>query len=210
MRSPQECASWTWELESAGQDLGSVLATAARISSVFRDHGLLRPNRLAWGWFVFGEGQLRGSAQISLMGLELDSVTLAEEIQRYRPVGIPKAHARTVSLRGPGVWIDADGTERQEDTLVELIVHHDRTGVAADVSVHHDIWMPVDFAGVPHPAVYAANAPRLESALRAVEAELGVPAEPGEGTYFGIADGYGLAEPELDDNGRGPDLTDHL
>ncbi|MEU9148719.1 hypothetical protein [Streptomyces sp. NPDC048349] len=36
---------------------------------------------------------------------------------------------------------------------------------------------------------------------------LGVAAEPGEPTYYGRAEGYGLKAPDIID-GRGPDLTD--
>ena len=50
---------------------------------------------------------------------------------------------------------------------------------------------------------------RLASALKELDDLLGVPAEPEQPTYFGSADGYGVAEPEVID-GRGPDLTDQL
>ncbi|GAA0933536.1 hypothetical protein GCM10009549_57790 [Streptomyces thermoalcalitolerans] len=47
----------------------------------------------------------------------------------------------------------------------------------------------------------------MSAALRALEELLGTPAVPGDATYFGKAERYGPADPDLID-GRGPDLTD--
>jgi hypothetical protein len=55
--------------------------------------------------------------------------------------------------------------------------------------------------------VYEHNAPRLAAALRRLDDVLGVAAEPGEPTYFGVAEGYGIKAPDIID-GLGPDLTD--
>ncbi|MGF7236851.1 MAG: hypothetical protein ACQSGP_18090 [Frankia sp.] len=42
------------------------------------------------------------------------------------------------------------------------------------MSVYHDVWMPYDFTGHPHPDVHARNAPRLEAAPRDLDVLLGV------------------------------------
>ncbi|MDX2908665.1 hypothetical protein [Streptomyces griseiscabiei] len=60
-----------------------------------------------------------------------------------------------------------------------------------------------------HRLVELLNAPRLSAALRSLDTFLGVPAEPGDPTYFGSAEGHGIKRPDVID-GRGPDLTDLL
>lgn len=97
-----------------------------------------------------------------------------------------------ILVLGSGAWIDASGTGHNEYRLVELIVAPDEIGPLAELSVYHDVWARCDFRGEPHPAVHAHNAPRLASALRALDQLLGVAAEPGEPTYYGQAEGYGL------------------
>ncbi|GGU29420.1 hypothetical protein [Streptomyces lavendofoliae] len=84
------------------------------------------------------------------------------------------------------------------------------TGLAAELSVHHDIWGWYDFSGRPHPDVYRHNAPRLAAAIKELSSVLGLPPEPGEPTYFGSATPDGLATPDAYDDGMGPDLTSRL
>ncbi|MET8785910.1 hypothetical protein [Streptomyces sp. NPDC004589] len=49
MRAPQPCASWEWELDGfAPPGLESALMTAARMTVVLREHGLLEPSKLEW------------------------------------------------------------------------------------------------------------------------------------------------------------------
>ncbi|MFK8848147.1 hypothetical protein [Streptomyces sp. Ac-502] len=57
--------------------------------------------------------------------------------------------------------------------------------------------------------MHAHNAPRLAAALRGLESLLGIEAEPGEPTYFGTSEKYGIKGPDIID-GLGPDLTDLL
>ncbi|MEU9415837.1 hypothetical protein [Streptomyces sp. NPDC048272] len=90
---------------------------------------------------------------------------------------------------------------------MELIVAPDETDLWIELSVHHDVWGECDFRGEPHPAIQANNAPRLASALQELDRVLGVAAEPGEPTYYGRAEAYGLSAPDIID-GREPDLTD--
>ncbi|MEV6583308.1 hypothetical protein AB0M92_34755 [Streptomyces sp. NPDC051582] len=126
-----------------------------------------------------------------------------------RPAGHPAAEIGGILVHGSGVWLDGDAKSRSEYRLIELLVSPDAIGPSAELSVYHDVWGPCDFRGLPHPAVEARNAPRLTAALRDIEALLGIGAEPGEATYFGRAEGYGLKAPDLVD-GRGPDLTDSM
>ncbi|WP_156910844.1 hypothetical protein [Nocardiopsis dassonvillei] len=51
------------------------------------------------------------------------------------------------------------------------------------------------FSGIPHPEVYEKNTPRLSSALRKIEDIMGVETEPGDATFFGISEKYGIKTP---------------
>ncbi|MFJ7946461.1 hypothetical protein ACIQ6K_22820 [Streptomyces sp. NPDC096354] len=101
------------------------------------------------------------------------------------------------------------GREHRERNLVTLAVSPDSRHLAAEVAVFHDIWGHFDFHGHPHPDVQKRNAPRLAAALQALDSLLGTTAEPGDATYFGRAEEYGIEMPDVI-NGRGPDLTDLL
>ncbi|MER7757689.1 pentapeptide repeat-containing protein [Kitasatospora sp. NPDC097643] len=210
MRAPRECASWTWDLEGVREaGLESVLAVAAQMSGVLRRHGLLVPGALEWTWFQVGKGGLGIHSRLSLVSRSLEEPALAEEMRACRPVGHPLAEMGAVTVFGDGEWIDAGGKRRREYRLVELMVSPGNLGPYAELSVHHDVWGECDFRGRPHPAVHASNAPRLAAVLQELDELLGVRAEPGEATYFGKAEGYGLEAPELID-GLGPDLTDGI
>ena len=124
-----------------------------------------------------------------------------------RPAGFAEAEAGDILVSGSGIWLDADGKPRHEHRLVALTVSPESLGLSAEVAVFHDIWGQFDYRGLPHPEIHQRNAPRLAAALQALDALLGVAAEPGEPTYFGTADGYGIKVPDVI-GGRGPDLTD--
>ncbi|MGW0556027.1 hypothetical protein ACWDZ6_17755 [Streptomyces sp. NPDC002926] len=210
MRAPQECASWVWELdEFATPGLESALMTAARMSAVLREHGLLEPGSLEWDWFVFGVGGLGLHTRLSLAGGPIDDAHLAQRVLQCRPVGFPDAQVSDILVSGSGTWVDAEGKHHREQRLVELTVSPDSIGLSAEVSVFHDIWGEFDFRGHPHPDVRKRNAPRLAAALQSLDSLLGVAAEPGEATYFGCAEGHAIQVPDVLD-GRGPDLSDLL
>ncbi len=209
MRAPRECATWEWELSDfALPGLESALTVAAQMSTVLRKHGLLEPQYVEWQWFIFGRGGVGAMTRLSLCG-SLDVGGLSRRVREARPVALSEAEPNLLRISGPGTWLDAGGTERREYGLVDLIVDPDERELTAEVSVFHDIWGHCDFKGVPHPEVEKRNAPRLAAALRELEGLLGRPARPGDPTYFGRADGYGIQMPDLID-GLGPDLTDLL
>ncbi|WP_240107399.1 hypothetical protein [Streptomyces sp. MUM 203J] len=210
MRAPRECGSWFWDLDDVtAPGLESALETAARMSAVLQAHELLEPVSLEWSWFQVGKGGLGMHSRLDLVGRALDDPSVAEQARSCRPVGYPKAEMSAILVVGAGTWLDAGGKPHRESRLVELSVSPDPVGPSAELSVHHDVWGLCDFRGVPHLAVHTHNAPRLEAALRALDDALGVAAEPGEPTYFGVAEGYSLKTPDIID-GVGPDLTDHL
>ncbi|MGW1188978.1 hypothetical protein [Streptomyces sp. NPDC002559] len=57
--------------------------------------------------------------------------------------------------------------------------------VSVSLVTFSDAWMPYDLKGRAQPAVHAANAPRLTTALRELSEALGSETDPGDPTYFG-------------------------
>lgn len=166
------------------------------------------PQHLEFPWLIPGAGVAPAWNRLQLFR-PLDDERFLQWIQDLRPVGFPEAVTGALLVAGDGTWFGEDGARHREYRLVELTVSTEPLGLSADVSVHHDIWGPYDFRGMPHPEVHRQNAPRLAAALKELDGMLGVAAEPGEATYFGVAEGYGVADPEVTD-GRGPDLTSQL
>ncbi|MBA0053982.1 hypothetical protein E0L36_24960 [Streptomyces sp. AJS327] len=207
MRSPRECAAWVWELEESGATVGSALAAASRVVGVLADHRLLEAREVECDWFEPGTGGLAIRTTLGL-ALPLGDPSFVSRVVGSRPVGFPLAEVGDVRIIGSGVWIDGGGAERREPRLLDLELSPDPTGLGVELSVHHDIWQSHDFSGVPHPDLWQRNAPRLADAVRAVEAELGGRATPGEPTRFGVAEGYGVAAPDLEPDGSGPNLLD--
>ncbi|MGI5139853.1 MULTISPECIES: hypothetical protein [unclassified Streptomyces] len=69
MRAPQPCASWEWELDGfAPPGLDSALMTAARMTVVLREHGLLEPGKLEWKWLLPGRGSIGAGTSLALKG----------------------------------------------------------------------------------------------------------------------------------------------
>ncbi|MFG2813922.1 hypothetical protein [Streptomyces sp. NPDC048410] len=209
-RAPRARGSWFWDLDDEAPGLDSALSLAGRISDVLTRHGLLVPMALGYGWTVEGTGNVGISVTLDLTACPLAEPDLPERVRGSRPTAHPSAEVIDFDVLGTGVWRDAEGRQRTEYRLVDLSLSAAPTGLTAELSVHHDIWGGFDFAGRPHPAVRTHNAPRLTAALRELTSLLGTPPEPGERTYFGAATVDGLAEPEADETGRGPDLTGRL
>lgn len=210
MRAPRECGSWFWDLEDVtAPGLEPALETAARMSALLQANELLEPVSLEWSWFEVGKGGLGIHSRLDIVGRSLDGAEIAEQARACQPVGYPSAEMSEISVVGSGIWLDAEGNRHREPGLVELSVSPDIIGSSAELSVYHDVWVLCDFQGRPHPAVHAHNAPRLAAALRGLDDLLGVLAEPGEPTYFGVAEGHGIKAPDIID-GLGPNLTDLL
>ncbi|MEU5048291.1 hypothetical protein [Streptomyces sp. NPDC021096] len=210
MRAPRECGSWFWDLEEVAEPgLESALATAARMTDVLARHGLLTPHRLEYDWYVLDHGGIDIRTNIALT-VPLGDPRLPERVLASRPAGFPNAEVYDVNIVGTGTWVDATGKSRREPRLVDLSLSPVPVGLSAELSVHHDIWGELDFAGKPHPDVHRQNAPRLTAALQELNSMLGVTAQPGEATYFGFATQLGIGTPETLDDGTGPDVTDKL
>ncbi|WP_234348090.1 hypothetical protein [Streptomyces specialis] len=209
MRAPRECGSWLWELGETDGGLTAALGAVARVVDVLRRHSLLDPHALEHGWYIPGRGGLGLSTRLGLT-TALDDPGLVDQVFRARPSGFPTAEISGVRVLGSGVWFDVQGRPHREPGLVDVEVTPDAIDLAIEVTVHHDIWKYFDFSGRPHPDVQRRNAPRLALALQDIEKTLAVKAVPGEPTYFGVAEGYGIATPDASDDGYGPDLTDKL
>ncbi|MFD7130482.1 hypothetical protein [Streptomyces sp. NPDC059894] len=208
MRAPRECASWFWDLYDFGAPgLESALSLAARTSEVLIRHELLVPVRLSYVWSVAGTGTTGVTTTLDLAARSLGDPGLPARVRGSRPAAHLTADISDVSVLGTGTWIDAEDRPRNEYRLVDLSFSTAPTGLSAELSVHHDIWGRYDFAGRPHPEIHLRNAPRLTAALKDLTAMFGTPPEPGERTYFGMATVEGVADPDADENGMGPDLT---
>lgn len=208
VRAPKESGSWCWNVENIEEPgLEYALMTAARMGAVLEKYDLLAPSSLEWSWFRTGRGGLGVHSRLDLAPHSLDDPALPGALLACRPTGCPQAEVGGILVLGPGAWFDADGTRHREYRMVELMVAPDETDLWVELSVHHDVWGQCDFRGAPHPAIHANNAPRLASALQELVQVLGAEPEPGEPTYYGRAEGYGLGSPDVID-GRGPDLTD--
>ncbi|MFF3157911.1 hypothetical protein [Streptomyces sp. NPDC057910] len=211
LRAPKECGAWYWDLyDFAAPGLESALSVAARMCDVLARRELLAPSELKYNWYVLNAGTTGITSTLELALNPLGDPNLPERVRGSRPATHPSADIATIKVLGTGTWIDAHGQPRTEHGLVDLSLSTAPTGLSAELSVHHDIWGWFDFSGRPHPEVFRNNAPRLAAALDELTTVLGMPPEIGDPTYFGRATADGLATPDADDDGMGPDLTSRL
>ncbi|MEU3513395.1 hypothetical protein ABZ733_37260 [Streptomyces longwoodensis] len=210
-RAPRERASWFWDLyDFDAPGLEPALSLAARLSEVLARHELLAPVRLEYLWTAEGVGSTGITTTLDLAGTPLADPTLPGRVRGSRPAAHPGAEITDFNVLGSGTWIDGEDRSRTEYRLVDLSINTAPIGLSAELSVHHDIWGRYDFSGRPHPEIQQRNAPRPAAALRDLTDPLGGLPELGERTYFGMATVDGVAEPEADENGWGPDVTGWL
>lgn len=207
LRAPRDCAAWVWWPDPDLRGLADQYALAARITAITDRLDLMRPNLVTSEWVLDGRIVPQAGSSIEGDGA-LDSPEFAAALASSRPKALPEAAVPgKAEITGPGRWIDAAGGTRAENGLLRLTV--DLVGPMSSVGleVFHDIWMPYDFTGKPHPEVYRYNAPRLARALADISALMGSEAEPDEPTYFGAAVADGV-ENSTDDDGEPLDVTD--
>ncbi|MFI1371422.1 hypothetical protein ACH4UY_05330 [Streptomyces longwoodensis] len=210
-RAPRERALWFWDLyDFDAPGLESALSLAARMGEVLYRHALLTPVRLEYVWTVEGVGPTGITTTLDLSGTQLADPILPDRVRGSRPASHPTAEITDFDVLGTGTWIDADDRFRTEYRLVDVSVSTAPTGLSAELSVHHDIWGRYAFSGRPHLEVQRRNAPRLAAALKDLTDLLGGSPELGERTHFGMATIDGVAEPEADENGWGPDVSGWL
>ncbi|MBC3981205.1 hypothetical protein H8N01_01085 [Streptomyces sp. AC536] len=210
MRAPEHCGAWVWELKKyAPPGVENALVVAERVMRVLGKWRLHTPHALSFDWYAEAGGGTGFSSQLALK-LPVAAQSVAERIEGARPVGISGGEVGDITIHGYGEWIDEEGTAHPESNLIELITSPDPTGLSIEIAVFHDVWMTHDYFGRPHPVLHQRNAPRLAAALEEIDGLFGVAAMPGEPTYFGVAEGYEIAKPDLDGDGFGPNLTDKM
>jgi hypothetical protein len=212
LRAPSEVGSWLWYVEaSENAEVSDSLAIIAKVASVLKKHGLLKLDVIEVCWNEHGKGKIGIWTRVST-NVPFDYLTYDKFVQQSRPSGFPNAYAAHIDAVGTGTWIDSNGRRRQEVQLVNLMVSPDPDEIQVEISVHHDIWSRYDFSGYPHPDVYSQNAPRLAAALEEVEKTIQVETENGEGTYFGVSEGFWIKPPDPEDlvDGLAMNSTDRL
>jgi hypothetical protein len=212
LSSPEPSASWSWEVETEGEDnLEHCTRAAISVAKVLKKHELLNLSQIKVSWHRWGYGPTEFDSLIGIYeGPSVSPEFLGKKITASQPIGQPDTNAGQVELIGNGVWINAHGEKKREHRLVgsDIFVHD--FGFAVTLWVMHDIWSWYDFSGRPHPEVYHNNAPRLTAALKEIEAALGVETEEGEETYFAVPEKYGIATPTTEAEGAGFDATGRL
>lgn len=212
LRAPSEVGSWLWYVEtSRNAEISDSLVIIAKVASVLKKHELLNINLVEVCWSEYGKGKIGIRTRVSA-NVPFDSSAYENFVQQSRPSGFPSAYAAHIDAVGAGTWIDSNGRRRREVQLVNLMVSPDPDEIQVEISVHHDIWSRYDFSGYPHPDVHGQNAPRLAAALEEVEKTLQVETENGEGTYFGVSEGFWIKPPDPEDlvDGLAMNATDRL
>lgn len=207
LRAPRDIASWMWFPRHLESSLPAQYALAARIAEVTARHGLLAVPRIISAWRLGGVVMPQAQSTMQPTGPLDDPATLAA-VAAARPSGLPEsAQPGAMELIGPGTWLDADGAAHAEDSLVRITVDLPPGDAWVQLEVFHDVWMPCDFTGRPHPRIHERNAPRLAAAITDINTLLAAEAEPGEHTYFGHAVDLGVQN-SVDDDGQPIDVTD--
>lgn len=203
LSAPEPVGQWTWDIDAESDDnLERGVHLIPPIARVLRSHGLLDLSRVQVSWHTHGQGATRFSSLVSVYKENQEpSENLLHLIMESRPSVLPNSYPGRITLLGSGTWIDADGRERIEERLALVTLLTDTFWVHLTLEVQHDIWAWFDFSGTPHPEIYQKNAPRLSSALQEIEEIMGVETEPGNATFFGTSEKYGVKTPKTKQEG---------
>ncbi|MDA0563781.1 hypothetical protein LG943_05485 [Streptomonospora sp. S1-112] len=209
-RSLKRTATWTWVVEhDEGADgFAAGAPVVVNVARALGETGVFTVEDVETQWFQDGVGYLGIRTRLSgAAGLTPED--LVRRVWHTRPAAHEHAQPTILELRGTGYWIAADGTRRGEPDLFGVSFNVVDEDTMVELGVHHDIWAENDFAGRPHPEVHRRNAPRLEAVLLAVERALGVETEPDGATFLGTSFNYGVRAPS-GANGRPLDVTERL
>ncbi|WP_067888216.1 hypothetical protein [Nocardia vaccinii] len=205
LRTPHFSLTWTWWPTEAVGSRAAQFEVAARLADITVRHGLLRPERVRCQWCV-GRRIVPGVLTTIPLDRRLDDPAVARALTEARPPGLdPDATICDLVLTGPGTWLDENGIPHAEDEILLLDIDLARPDPVVTAEVFHDIWMPHDFRGVPHPNIYRHNAPRLAATLTEIAETLRTPTDPGDPSRYGTPRTDGLAN-ALDDTGRPADV----
>ncbi|MFC4514572.1 MULTISPECIES: hypothetical protein [Streptomyces] len=93
----------------------------------------------------------------------------------------------------------------REDRMFTLGVSVISGYFTAHLETFSDAWMAYDLRGRDQAAVYAANAPRLRSALEEISSLVGEEVDPDDATWFGVPTESGV-ENRFEDDGSASDV----
>ncbi|MFB8766806.1 hypothetical protein VSQ78_03760 [Nocardiopsis alba] len=212
LRAPEAVGSWEWFVDTGGKaGIFECLSTIAAVAEIFHRHALLKVEAVEICWEHPRNRRADICKTIPVSGA-IDTPEYAQSLLASRSGDTSDAQLKLLRAHGGGTWIDVQGNAHTEADLILLETMPLFDDVATEVAVHHDVWARYAFSGAPHPEVHAANAPRLAAALKEVESTLRSDTSPGEPTYFGAVEGYGIQAPEPYEivDGRAPDLTDRI
>ncbi len=212
LRAPEAVGSWEWFVDTGeNADVFHCLSTLAVVAGILDRRGLLKVEAVEVCWEHPQSRRPDVHRTVPVSGA-IDTPEYAQRLLASRPRDAPDTQVKLLRTHGEGTWMDAQGNVHTEADLVLLETMPLFEDVSVEAAVHHDVWAHHAFSGVPHPEVHAANAPRLAAALKEVESTLHAATNPGESTYFGAVDGYGIRAPEPYEivDGLAPDLTDRL
>ncbi|GAA1450790.1 hypothetical protein [Nocardiopsis tropica] len=210
-RAPVEVGSWSWDIDFQGwPGVGDLLACLNETVPVLEGEELLRVSVISVRWREKGGGE--GVKITYPVGSVVNESGALEPFHIELPSGLSDPMVSTIDLIGNGVWFDEDGERHEADQLVVVFVTSVPGAIGFELQVHHDIWSTYAFDGTPHPTIREKNAPRLARAIEGIEEVFRIEAEPGEPTYFGTSDRYGVRDPQPEEifDGRGPDKTDQF
>ncbi|MFF3574301.1 hypothetical protein [Nocardia jiangxiensis] len=208
LRAPHFSLTWTWWPTEVADGPAAQFEVAARLADITARHGLLRPDRLRCQWCVAGRIVPRVLTTITL-DHRLDDPATAEALLEARPSDLdPAATICDLVLTGPGTWLDENAIPHTEDDILLLDIDLARPDATVTAETFHDIWMPHDFHGAPHPNIHRHNAPRLAATLTDIAATLRTPTDPGDPSPYGTPLPQGLTN-ALDDTGHPADVLPH-
>jgi hypothetical protein len=203
----REIASWSfqdWERDASAADrqiLDELLELCQKAAEVLEAQELLFPTTVhVSGWLraLGGKtGYAKGEPDAILtfqpgevpareLAARCDALMRRAEAERggFR-------YPRSLLVRGEGTILDAAGAKvRLPDVMwIECgtLDHHIIT-----VGTQCDAWLPATLRAEPQPEVWRHNAPRLEAALRAIEARLGIEMRWDRVTRYAVNEGYHL------------------
>ena len=185
---------------STEEEPSVVLDWCTAAAAVLESHDLLRVERVDFtGWIgPDPEGQTEARRSQTVVFLTRPGFRAAEfrtacegELARLVKEVPGSRFSDSLYVFGSGTVFNAEG-KKVHLPLVTWIHGSLLGGPYLQVRTQCDAFLPYTLLAEPQPEVYARNAPRLEAALREIEAVLGVPAEPEEVTRYAVADGLRL------------------
>jgi hypothetical protein len=209
-RAPIEVGSWSWDIDFQGwPKVDDLLSCLGETVPVLEEEELLRVSDVSVRWRGKGGEGVKINYPV---GSVVNESGALEPVHVELPSGISDPVVSTIDLIGPGVWFHEDGGRHETNQLVVVFVTSAPGAIGFVLQVHHDIWSSYAFDGTPHSTIREKNAPRLARAIEGIEEVFRIEAEPGEPTYFGTSDRYGVRDPRPEEifDGRGPDKTEQF